>query len=299
VKRLAFLLKGFAFLLKGFAFLLKGFAFLLLLALTITANRAGAATPSPGITALEARLQADPYDHQARSQLIQACRQSRRYQDAYYHAAWLTWLAPRDQAQSASGFQYLRDRRAHDRAAASAPDGSIYVVVTALRASQMLNDACLNGTLPQQTAPLRADVSDLVASAEAAEGRLGTRDPVARAALARAYLTLDDLLALEQTPASRQARPSILRKAASLASAVAAWLPDSPGAHRTLCLIYARRAELDPSAELWDLAIAEGERAQQLDPTDPTLPELLWGLHLRAGHWEAADTCHLSLQGAP
>lgn len=278
---------------------MKRLALFLLLLLTITASRAGAATPSPGITALEARLQADPYDHQARNQLVQACRQSRRYQNAYYHAAWLTWLAPRHQAQSASGFHYLRDRRARDRAAASAPDGSIFVVVTAVRASQMLNDACLNGTLPQQTARLRAELSDLVASAEAAADRIGVRDPVARAALARAYLALDDLLSLEQTPASRQARPSVLRKAASLASAVAAWLPDSPGAHRTLCLIYARRAELERRAELWDLAIAEGERAQQLDPTDPTLPELLWGLHLRAGHWEAAETRRLALRGAP
>jgi len=277
----------------------KRLGLLLLLLLTITASRAGAATPSPGITALEARLQADPYDHQARNQLVQACRQSRRYQKAYYHAAWLTWLAPRHQAQSASGFHYLRDRRARDRAAASVSDGSIFVVATAVRASQMLNDACLNGTLPQQTARLRAELSDLVASAEAAADRIGVRDPVARAALARAYLTLDDLLSLEQTPASREARPSVLRKAASLASAVAAWLPDSPGAHRTLCLIYARRAELEGRAELWDLAIAEGERAQQLDPTDATLPELLWGLHLRAGHWEAAETLRLSLQGAP
>ena len=278
---------------------MKRLALFLLLLLTITASRAGAATPSPGITALEARLQADPYDHQARNQLVQACRQSRRYQNAYYHAAWLTWLAPRDQAQSASGFHYLRDRRARDRAAASVPDGSIFVVVTTVRASQMLNDACLNGTLPQQTARLRAELSDLVASAEAAADRIGVRDPVARVALARAYLTLDDLLSLEQTPASREARPSVLRKAASLASAVVAWLPDSPGAHRTLCLIYARRAELEQRAELWDLAIAEGERAQQLDPTDPTLPELLWGLHLRAGHWETAETRRLSLQGAP
>ena len=278
---------------------MKRLALFLLLLLTITASRAGAATPSPAIAALEARLQADPYDYQARNQLVQACRQSRRYQNAYYHAAWLTWLAPRDQAQSASGFHYLRDRRARDRAAASVPDGSIFVVVTTVRASQMLNDACLNGTLPQQTARLRAELSDLVASAEAAADRIGVRDPVARAALARTYLTLDDLLSLEQTPASREARPSVLRKAASLASAVAAWLPDSPGAHRTLCLIYARRAELEQRAELWDLAIAEGERAQQLDPTDPTLPELLWGLHLRAGHWETAETRRLSLQGAP
>jgi len=79
---------------------------------------------------------------------------------------------------------------------------------------------------------------------------------------------------------------------------VVAWLPESPGAHRTLAVIRARLAELDNQPELWDLAIAEANRARQLDPADTTLVEFLWTVHLRAGHWAEAKRWQARLKAA-
>ncbi|MCJ7822129.1 MAG: hypothetical protein MUQ26_03445, partial [Armatimonadetes bacterium] len=87
----------------------------------------------------------------------------------------------------------------------------------------------------------------------------------------------------------RRSRLNILRQAASRAAAVVSWLPDSPGAHRTLAAVRARFAEIDNQPELWDLAIAEADRAYQLDPADASFVEFLWTLHLRAGHWIEAQ----------
>ncbi len=52
--------------------------------------------------------------------------------------------------------------------------------------------------------------------------------------------------------------------------------------------------------ELWGLAIAEVERARQLDPDDASLAVMLWTLHLRAGNWaEAKKWQQLSEAGEP
>jgi hypothetical protein len=177
-------------------------------------------------------------------------------------------------------------------------------VIAAVDAARHLTESCFNGVIADQAARLQKQTADQIAQAEKAAAALESRDPVVRMALVQLYLTLDDTLALQATPASRReqlsapgvwrpaarsaAQSLALRKAAGQAQAVCDWLPQSPGAHRTLGLVRARMAALENVRELWELAIAECQKAYQLDPKDPTLPELLWTLNLRAGHWEEA-----------
>ena len=257
---------------------------LLTLALALCpAAACGSAAPS----SLEAQLERAPYDYPARQDLVAAYRESRDYGAAYYHAAWLAWLAAGQYADSDLGWAFLRPREFRDRASRSDTPG-LQVILAAVEAQQKLHDTCFNGAIAQQAGRLRKDISDLLARAEQSESDATKNDPVARIALAHLALTLDDALVFEDTSASRRARPPVLRAAASRAAAVAAWLPDAPGPHRTLALIRARLAELDNRPALWDLAIAEAERAFELDPEDPRLAELLWTLHLRAGRWAEA-----------
>ena len=239
--------------------------------------------------ALEAQLARSPYDDAARQELVAAYRDSRDYGAAYYHAAWLAWLAAGQYADSDLGTAFLRTREFRDRASRSDLAG-LQVVLAAVEAQRKLHDTCFNGAISQQAGRLRKDIADLLARADAAESEAARNDPVARIALARLALTLDDALVFENTSASLRARPAVLRSAASRAAAVAAWLPEAPGAHYTLALARARLAEMDSRPAVWDLAIAEAQRALQLDPDAPRVVELLWTLHLRAGRWAEART---------
>lgn len=252
-------------------------------------------------SALEARLARSPYDDAARQDLVAAYRDSRDYGPAYYHAAWLAWLAVGQYADSDLGSAFLRTREFRDRASRSDLRG-LQVVLAAAEAQRKLHDTCFNGAISQQAGRLRKDIADLLARAAAAESGAARNDPVVRIALARLALTLDDALVFENTSASHRARPALLRSAASRAAAVAAWLPDAPGPRYTLALARARLAELDNRSAFWDLAIVEAQRALQLDPDNPRIVELLWTLHLRAGLWaearawesrvgSSADTC--------
>ena len=238
-------------------------------------------------SALEARLARSPYDDAARQDLVAAYRDSRDYGPAYYHAAWLAWLAVGQYADSDLGSAFLRTREFRDRASRSDLRG-LQVVLAAAEAQRKLHDTCFNGAISQQAGRLRKDIADLLARAAAAESGAARNDPVVRIALARLALTLDDALIFENTSASHRARPAVLRSAASRATAVAAWLPDAPGPRYTLALARARLAELDNRSAFWDLAIAEAQRALQLDPDNPRIVELLWTLHLRAGLWAEA-----------
>lgn len=238
---------------------------------------------------LEAHLARSPYDDAARQDLVAAYRHSRDYGAAYYHAAWLAWLAAGQYADSDLGSAFLRRREFRDRASRSDTPG-LQVALAAVEARQKLHDTCFNGAISQQAGRLRKDISDLLTRAAKSEADAPKNDPLARIALARLSLTLDDALVFENTSASRRARPAVLRAAASRAAAVAAWLPQAPGPHYTLAVIRARLAELDNRPALWDLAIAEAQRALQLDPDNPRIVELLWTLHLRAGRWAEART---------
>jgi hypothetical protein len=251
-------------------------AALLLMLLPVAAF--GAATDSFG---------PDPYDYHAREQLVRTYRQSGNYVAAYYHAAWLTWLAPKRYATSDAGIKLLRDRRGRDEAAWAASE-AVAVAASAVNAERLLFDTCLNGAIPGQASRLKAEVTEILRSAEDTDRRLGRPDPVARMALAHLYLTLDDCLVLEGAGDSPRERPRALQKAISLASAVAERLPKSPGAHLTLAIARARLAEIENREELWSMAIEECEMAQALDPYNPDLSPMVWTLHLRAGHWDEA-----------
>ena len=247
---------------------------LLLLALASPAAAGGGASP-------------DPYDYQARQRLVRAARSSGDWASAYYQAAWLAWLAPKQFAQSAEGAGVLRDRRARDQVSWEGA-GAAAIAAAAVEASESITSACLNGAIVTQASRLRAETSEAIARAEQLEAKLDHPDPAARIALARLYLSLDDCLALEDTAESRHARLKTLLKAASLPSAVVGWLPKSPGAHLTLATARARLASLENQAEFWDLALEECEMAQALDPADPAITDMIWTLHLRAGHWAEA-----------
>jgi hypothetical protein len=247
---------------------------------------AGPAVGYSGISPSDV-LSADPYDYRARQGMARTSRSSGDWASAYYQAAWLAWFAPKQFADSPEGARLLRDRRARDQAAWEGSGGAA-IAALAIETSESITSTCLNGAVVTQSGRLRDEVGNAIARAEQMDGRLDHPDPVARAALARLYLLLDDCLVLDAAPESRRARLKMLQKASSLASAVVDWLPKSPGAHLTLATARARLASLENRAEFWDMALEECEMAQALDPADPALSDMIWTLHLRAGHWAEA-----------
>ena len=236
----------------------------------------------------------DPYRYTARQLLVRQCRGDRYYASAYWHAAWLAWFAPQRFANSGEGGAFLRDRGNRDRAA-SDPAGPL-PVIAAVDARRLLDNSCLSGTLAQQAPRLRREIADLLARAEQQEAAAARDDPVSRIALAHIALALDDALQLDSPSVLTAFRLSLLRTAATRVETVAAWLPDAPGPHRLLAVVRARLAVADGRGEQWDLAIAEANRAYQIDAADPYLTELLWTLHLRAGHWAEAATWKLKVE---
>jgi hypothetical protein len=66
---------------------------LVLVALALLPGRLGAQEGS--IFSLERHLGRHPCDYAAREDLVAAYRQSGDHAAAYYHAAWLAWLATR------------------------------------------------------------------------------------------------------------------------------------------------------------------------------------------------------------
>jgi hypothetical protein len=247
-------------------------------------------------TQWEKQLSRGPYDSESRQQLVDAYSESGEHGGAYYHAAWLTWLAAREYADSEAGEALLHSRDARERAARRGEFSGLPVIIDAVRAKQLLYSACLSGTVAQQASRLRGEIVDMLARAEqvASEGR--RHDPVVRIALAHMALSLDDAIRFESGRDSRRARLSVLRKAASRASSVAARLPESPGPPRLMSVIRSRMAELDNRPALWELALKEAERAYSLDAANTALLEVLWTLNLRAGNWEAARAWQARLE---
>lgn len=272
------------------------FALLLGLALLLPCD-ASAESAVTHIADRETELARDPYAFAIRERLVAEARDVGDYAAAYQHSAWLVWLAPRRYADSDVGLPFLRDTDSRNRASFN-QTGVIAVVIAAVQAEQLLSNTCFNGAIAQQATRLRTEITDLLARAEQAEAETRRPDPLSRIALAQLCLSLDDALAFEGTAEGRRARLKLLQQAASRAAAVAAWLPECPGPHRTLSVIRARLAELDNRSDLWDLAIAEAERALQLDPADTTLLELLWVLNLRAGRWAEAKSWQARLDAA-
>jgi len=270
---------------------------LLCIALLIGPAAASTAT----LEGLEDHLRRSPYDDTARARLIEVYHDSRSYSSAYYHAAWLTWLSSRQYADSEFGIAFLRERSNRDRAGATG-DARLTLVLAAVQAQQMLYDTALNGAVAHQSARLRREIRRLLTDAES-QAASREADPVSRIALVHIGLALDDALVLEGATNNIRERVTLLRTAASRASTVATWLPESPGAHRALAIVRARIAEIDNRSPRWDLAIADAERALALDPEDPALVNLLWVLTLRAGYWsdakawqsrvEAMNACHV------
>ncbi len=243
----------------------------------------------------QASLEQNQYDYAARQALVDERRREGDYASAYWHAAWLAWLASRQYVDSAEGVSFLRDRANRDRAGWGAR-ANLAPVLAAADAQRLLYNSCLDGTIAQQAGRLRREIADLLARAEESESRAGRSDPVARMALVALGLTLDDAIALDAAHDSAP-RVAALRRAATRAETVAAWLPKAPGPHRALAIIRARLAEIQGRVELREMAISEAERAYQLDSADPGLPELLWTLHLRAGHWAEAAAWQAKVGG--
>ncbi len=256
---------------------------LILLAASIVTSASASGEPAtPGDRPAES-----PSAYAERERLVEEAWNAGDYAAAYYHAAWLAWLAPRRHSESSLGAAFLRDTSARTRAARH-QTGPVAVVLTAAAAQRLIADSCCNGAVAQQAGRLRSETDRMLARAEKIEAELERPDPVARIALARLCLSLDDALAFEHGPDVRRARLAALRRAVPRAAAVAAWLPESPGAHRTLAVVRSRIAELDSRPETWALAIAAAERAHQVDPDDDGPIELLWALNLRAGNWTDA-----------
>ncbi len=237
----------------------------------------------------------DPYDYAARQRLVANARKTGDFASALYHAAWLAWLAPRKYAGPAEAV--LEDRQVTDLARRAAGDDPVAVVLAALEARRARRDVWLSGRVPSQ-APLRQErIATLAAQAEAVQSQLNGPDPVARMALADLYLTLDDVIALRADSDRVKERKQVLRQAIASAESVTQTLPDAPGAYRTLAIARARLADLDNDPEERDLAITACAHAITPDPDDPALCELMWSLHLRAGHWEEAKRWQRRCEG--
>jgi hypothetical protein len=243
--------------------------------------------------AIERVLADKPCDFESRSLAVSGYHDEGRYPFAYYHAAWLAWLGPGEFRTRPTGAPFLFDRDHRDRAAAQGGD-DLAAALAAVAAQQMLADSCLGGTIAQQASRLRKDIAAMLERAQAAAGR---SDPVARMALVQLALSLDDAILLEEGT-SDPSRIPILRSAATGAETVAAWLPEAPGPHRTLAIIRARLADIESRAELWEMAVAEAERARELDPSDPHLADLLWTLYLRIGDWQKAAVWQHKVEAA-
>jgi protein involved in temperature-dependent protein secretion len=253
--------------------------------LLFAALPSAASTPDEG--SLQEHVRRNPYDYAARRDLIMAQSKSGDLAAAYHHAAWMAWLGPRECVESAEGSAFLRSRANRDRVRReSASD--VATVAAAVEARQLLLGTCLNGAIAQQATRLRRELFDHAERAQATAAGASTNDPVVRMALAHLALALDDALTFEAAASAKRARLGVLRAAASRAQAAASMLPEAPGPYRLLAVVRSRMAELDNDPRLWDLAISEAERARQLDPSDSHLAQLLWTLHLRAGHWEEA-----------
>ncbi len=261
---------------------MRAIALVLLLLGAMTSAACGA-----DVAALEQHVQRNPCDYVARRDLVVLHVESGNIPAAYHHAAWLTWLGPREYVESPEGAVFIRSRGNRDRARR---DGgkSLATITTAVDAEHMLLDTCLNGAIAQQATRLRRDIAEMAERAVATAAEARGNDPVVRMALAQLAMTLDDALVFEGGPSAKRSRLRALRAAASRAEAAAAIVPKAPGPRRLLAVIRSRLAELDGVPDLWDLAIAEAEAARALDPEDAHLAELLWTLHLRAGHWEEA-----------
>jgi hypothetical protein len=239
----------------------------------------------PATLAYAAGAPRDPSDYAARQRLVNTSRQAGDYASALYHAAWLAWLAPRSYADRAEAV--LRERQVQDRARRVAQQGPTAAILAALGARRARAEACLSGKVKSQALLRQNRITDLLQAAEAAQARTGEPDPVVRMALADLCLALDDVIALRGDASAKERRP-ILLKAISLTEAVTQALPDAPGAYRTLTLARARLAELENDPDTWDLAITACAHALTPDPDDQALREIMWGLHLRAGHWDEA-----------
>jgi hypothetical protein len=229
----------------------------------------------------------DPYDYAARQRLVTSARRTGDFPSALYHAAWLAWLAPRKYAGPAQSI--LEDRRLVDPARRAVQGDPVAAVLAALDAHRARREVWLSGHVPSQS-PLRQErIAALAAQGEAIQARLNGPDPVVRLALADLYLTLDDVITFSTDPTRVKERGRVLRQAVAAAGSVTEGLPAAPGAYRTLALARARLADLDNDPEEWDLAVTACAHALALDPDDQALCELMWSLHLRAGHWEEAE----------
>lgn len=256
------------------------------LALVLLAAPSSAAAATD-VGSLHEHVRRDPYDYAARRELVATQSESGDLAAAYYHAAWIAWLGPGEYGDSLQGSAFLRSRANRERARRDG-GSEVVTVIAAVEARQLLLDTCLNGAIAQQAARLRRDLLDYAERAQETAATASRNDPVVRMALAHLALTLDDALAFEGSASSKRARLGVLRAAASRAQAAASMLPEAPGPHRLAAVIRSRMAELDNDPDLWGLAIAEAERAWQLDSSDLGLCQLLWALHLRAGHWDEA-----------
>lgn len=240
-----------------------------------------------------ARAAADPlpvgldntYDYAARQRLALDASKRGDTRTALYHGAWLMYLGPKRYSEAAE--VVLQGRNLRDRSHHLVLSGVYPIIVAAQDARRALLDTCGNGTVPSQGARLQDTVLDLLQQAEQAQDELPQSDPVARACVADLYLTLDDAMRLAGQPA--RDRRQILRRAATAAEAAAQALPDAPGGHRLSAIAWARQSELGSDPGELDLAITACSHAFSPDPDDPMLWELMWSLHLRAGHWEEAQ----------
>ncbi len=226
----------------------------------------------------------DPYDYQARQRLATEAGNRGDYPTAAYHAAWLAWLAPHTFAGSAEAA--LRDSNLLPRLRRPGSPGTLAILLAALRAHQEVAEACREGTVVSQSLRLQNTVAELTTKAEEAQVALEENDPLARAALADLSLSLDDALRLAGK--SARDRKPVLRRALASAEAATRLLPNAPGGYRLAAAAWARSAELSNDPGEWDLAITACAHALSADADDPILWELMWTLHLRAGHWEEA-----------
>ena len=238
------------------------------------------------VMAAEVSPSGGTYGYAARQALVTRLATNGDDAGALYQAAWLAWLAPNRYAGPARS--QLRDAAFLNRAQRGAGGRPAEVALAALSAQRLFYDTCGAGATLPRAARLEDSISQTLARAEAVQARLAQNDPVARAAMVVLYLTRDDVMCLRNGAVRGQERKPLLRKAVSLAESVVDAAPEAPGGYLLLAKLRARLAALTGETTQWEAALAACTQAVAADPDDPVLIEMMWGLQLRAGHWEQA-----------
>ncbi len=233
------------------------------------------------IPVLEGWLRRDRHNFRARALLARAHYEESRLRPeggahvlaSLYQSAWLAFFAPEISfAENAAAA--LEDAGLRRKASPFASGPAPRTLLLSLEISSRLQALLTSGALPDNLDTEAREMRRLLQECEQARARADTLDPVAAAALARAYLSLEQTAELQSRLGREgllQERRVFLHNALSLVYPLSGQLERSPGAHALLGLVYARLGRIDGNPDLLERARQAYEKASVLDPESPSV----------------------------